>query len=585
MVVPKWKQNSLLIVWVLVWPLSLWLLYQFWIPGDKIYWVDILSFALLMCIVALFPLIVNNTPIFFVHGIGFAVFLYYGLFIEVVLTQLAVIILLIKLRVRRTEWHRIPVNMLMFLFVSLLSAGVYHKFGGIHGRIPFDSYQDVVPILVYVATVFISNQLLLKLFQKFLSGRKVKLFDKGFIWETSTTLLVLPVGFILYLLYTEIQVQAVYYVGIPFVSISFILMLYHSSQLINHYLQKTSEIGHELTGQLDVKEVIDLFIERITSLLHIDYVYVYEVVDDRNTMQLVRFYDQEKLLEFPSKTKLRKNEGVSGKVWAQQQGVYYTNGNQWNEKGFHQLPPVVNSLISLPMERNGAVVGVITVISRKKRAYEKYQYMILDILTNYLAVAIENAKNYEETRSKSERCPLTHLYNYRFFENYLQNYFTMMKKKRIREHISLILIDLDHFKSINDQYGHESGNEVLRQIAKRLTDVIGDKGIVARYGGEEFVVLLPETIQSHCLYIAEAIRGAIARDPFLLNKHILPGQNQLEIHITASLGIATYPDNCEDPVELIRYADRAMYVGAKQKGRNKVAIYEKLTNTDTMQEE
>jgi diguanylate cyclase (GGDEF)-like protein len=205
----------------------------------------------------------------------------------------------------------------------------------------------------------------------------------------------------------------------------------------------------------------------------------------------------------------------------------------------------------------------------QKRAYERFQLMIVNILANYLAVAIENAKHYEETRNSSERCALTGLYNYRYFENRLQNEYDK------KTNLSLILLDIDHFKNVNDTYGHQAGNQILCELANRLVDAVGAQGTVARYGGEEFAVLLPTMDRFTAYHLAEAIRLAIYKSPFGIQDHLSDKKRNVNVHITASIGVASAPEDGDDPMSLIRHADRALYTGAKQKGRNKVAQYVK----------
>ncbi|QHE53152.1 sensor domain-containing diguanylate cyclase [Pontibacillus sp. HMF3514] len=569
-------------VWALLYPTTLIMIYNvFPSPTFDSNWFDLISFAVLMSIVAMLPIIVNDTPVFFIHGISIAVFLYYGLFTEMILTQLAYVMLIMKIRLPKTLLYKIPLNLVMFLTISILSALVYYILDGEHGQMAMNSPRDAIPITGYVVSYFLTNQILLSLIRKYIVGEPQKFFNKGFLWDFYNTLFVIPIGFVLYILYVEIGTQAIYYVGVPFVSLSLILMLYYSSRRINGYLQKTSEIGHELTGKLEADEVLDRFVERISSLLDVDYAYVYDVNrDDPNHeyLKLIRFYDSEHHENLPKVT-LNKFESVSGKVWGNAQGLHYRSRKQWSKsKSSGQasfIPEDVESVISIPIERDGRVVGVLTLASKKKRAYEKYQYMIADILTNYLAVALLNARNYEETKRKSEICPLTKLYNYRYFENHLENYFNELNKQNREEHISIVLIDLDHFKQVNDMYGHESGNEALCELAERLINIIDDKGTVARYGGEEFVILLPNVNQEHAYHIAENVRRKIANEPFILSEHIMDDSEPVKVNLTASLGTATYPEDCEDPRELVRHADRAMYMGAKRKGRNKVAAYEK----------
>ncbi|MGE6299209.1 sensor domain-containing diguanylate cyclase, partial [Guptibacillus hwajinpoensis] len=229
-----------------------------------------------------------------------------------------------------------------------------------------------------------------------------------------------------------------------------------------------------------------------------------------------------------------------------------------------------NSVISVPMKRNKNVVGIITLASDRVRSYEKHHILVLQILANYLAVAVDNARHYEETKRRSERCPLTNLYNFRFFGELLDE-----KYKRFDETpdpFSIILLDLDHFKKVNDTFGHHSGNEVLCGVANRLEEEIGDRGTVARFGGEEFVVLLENHSHNDSLQVAEELRCSIADRPFEIFNDLDNGNRQV-IYVTASIGVATAPDQGEDAQTLIRNADRAMYTGAKQQGRNRVASY------------
>lgn len=146
----------------------------------------------------------------------------------------------------------------------------------------------------------------------------------------------------------------------------------------------------------------------------------------------------------------------------------------------------------------------------------------------------------------------------------------------IKKPIALILLDIDHFKQVNDTYGHESGNEILCLLSERLRMVLSNRGVLARYGGEEFVILLPGYAAGQSINLAEEIKHAISSEPFYSHDHILRWEKVQEINVTASIGVAVYPDDCEEPLELIRHADRAMYVGAKQQGRNKVANYSQM---------
>jgi len=134
------------------------------------------------------------------------------------------------------------------------------------------------------------------------------------------------------------------------------------------------------------------------------------------------------------------------------------------------------------------------------------------------------------------------------------------------ETVSLLLLDIDFFKRFNDTYGHEMGNEILRRLALLFKEMTRKEDVLARYGGEEFLILLPRTDHAAALRIAERLRGGVARleisseDPDLLPPRV-----------TVSIGVSTFPEHADDVAGLIHRADRAMYLGAKRRGRNRVA--------------
>lgn len=238
------------------------------------------------------------------------------------------------------------------------------------------------------------------------------------------------------------------------------------------------------------------------------------------------------------------------------------------------MPENVESVLCVPIFKNKKVEAVLFLASTKTGQYEKYQLPILDILCSYFVVAISNARHYEQTRKNSEHCPLTKLYNYRYFDNLLTDEFKLLDKG-IRKELSLIMLDIDSFKNINDTYGHQSGNDILVMMAKRIKGLIGNRGIVARYGGEEFVILLKDTNKNDTLRLAELLRLTIANRPFLFKNSLDENMDEVEVPITVSIGVAVAPFDADEALALIRHADRALYIGAKRAGKNRVAEYVK----------
>ena len=178
---------------------------------------------------------------------------------------------------------------------------------------------------------------------------------------------------------------------------------------------------------------------------------------------------------------------------------------------------------------------------------------------NNMAEVLE--KNQAELREKAVRDPLTGLFNIRKFYQVVQEEFE--RSCRYNHSLSLLLLDLDFFKKINDTYGHRSGDQVLRTVSDVLRHQVRRMDVVCRYGGEEFAILLPETEHKYSLEFANRIRLAIAN----YNIELSEGE---AVRITTSIGISSFPRDAQTPEELVSLADRALY-DAKNSGRNTVS--------------
>jgi len=177
----------------------------------------------------------------------------------------------------------------------------------------------------------------------------------------------------------------------------------------------------------------------------------------------------------------------------------------------------------------------------------------------------------------SVRDALTGLYNRRYVMDRLANEF-----KRAHRHnrpLSLIMLDVDHFKSINDSYGHQVGDEVLRGIGLMVVNQTRTTDIGARYGGEEFIAVLPETHVEGALKVAEKLREAVALAP--LHRVQISGGSEAPVHCTVSLGVSSHRPDVADMQALIHEADNAMYV-AKRTGRNRVLAAWNLSPSDAV---
>lgn len=564
------KKLYILLTWLAVVPAGLYIAYQYYPPeniaGNELELLTLVAFA---TFIPLMPIVINGATIFFIQWVTLVGFIKYGLFVEIILMQFSIIPLLIRLQLTKNDWHRIPLNSVMFFIVSLVSGLVYFLFGGEVGL--RDISQLIFPILSYQIVSIMVNQILLLLYQHYLVNNDVRFYSKDFVWDFTANMIMFPLSLSLYYLTFELGAFASLLIGIPFVSLSIILKMYNSSEKINEYLQKAGEIGHQLTESLKVNEVLDIFIEKIIETLPVEYAYILDCKEEE--LVLLRRVENGEM-KSNNLRPLKKSQGISGVVWETGKSVLYTSRSEWTGIAEGYMPDGVESVLCVPIVRSQKVRGILLLASSKKKAYEKYQLMIVDILCSYFGVAIANARHHERTKKNSERCALTGLYNYRYFEDLLSLEFSHLDVGK-RESLSLIMLDLDHFKVINDNYGHQSGNEILIELADRLRTLIDTRGTVARYGGEEFVILLPDTKRDEALSLAEHVRGAIANKPFTIHDSLDESNKQMMVRITASIGVSTAPEDAEDTLALIRHADRALYTGAKQAGRNRVAQYVK----------
>jgi len=171
---------------------------------------------------------------------------------------------------------------------------------------------------------------------------------------------------------------------------------------------------------------------------------------------------------------------------------------------------------------------------------------------------------FERERDSAYRDMLTGLYNYRLFREHLSR--EIFRADRYSKPLSLVMIDVDHFKVYNDTAGHEAGNRMIQEIAKLITGSLRKTDFAARYGGDEFVLILPATPKTSAQIIAERARR-------IIEEHELVADGAApESQLTVSMGVATLPADAADPSELVRKADRALYL-AKAAGKNQVVLY------------
>ena len=220
------------------------------------------------------------------------------------------------------------------------------------------------------------------------------------------------------------------------------------------------------------------------------------------------------------------------------------------------------SILCAPLVARGRTIGVLEIINKLGGRFTRADLALVLTLVEPCAIAIENAILFQRTEQLTITDDLTRLFNSRYLNLYLGREIKRCKRHGIP--LSVIFLDLDGFKDINDQYGHLAGSGTLTEVGKILAQGVRESDILARYGGDEFVVVLPETPSPGALVIAERLRRAIEEHPFL-------EAHGLSARISASFGIATYPDHAHSPEGLIQKADQAMY-RVKERDKNGIEV-------------
>jgi two-component system cell cycle response regulator len=229
----------------------------------------------------------------------------------------------------------------------------------------------------------------------------------------------------------------------------------------------------------------------------------------------------------------------------------------------HHEGPALESVKVFPLLHRGAPLGALIVGSlRRGRELSREEERMLDTVTAHAANSLANARMYQRMEMMATTDALTGAFNRRRFGELLDE--CLARAARFGRQVSVLMIDADHFKSVNDTYGHPVGDLVLQRIASMLQAEARRTDVVARYGGEEFVVILDETDAAGAQRVAERIRARIEAE-------LIQGDFG-RLRVTASLGLATWPLQAQNREELLERADSALYE-AKRKGRNRVAVY------------
>lgn len=255
-------------------------------------------------------------------------------------------------------------------------------------------------------------------------------------------------------------------------------------------------------------------------------------------------------------TSFASGEGIAGRVFAEKKPIIVNDVSKHDDFSNREASNV-QSILCIPLIVDEEPIGVINITNKKSgEPFSEEDQQFLLAMGSQAAMGIHRAQLYD-LAIKDE---LTGLFIRRYFTHRLQE--EIRRARRYKQEFSLIMLDIDHFKDVNDTYGHAVGDKALICMAKLLEKTVRDPDVPCRYGGEEFVVMLPETGIDGAALLAERLRVVI-------EETIIP---ELKRAITVSLGVATYPIHGDEATTLMHAADMALY-SAKEEGRNRVHIW------------
>jgi len=330
------------------------------------------------------------------------------------------------------------------------------------------------------------------------------------------------------------------------------LLLLKTLERRNRELEVLIEIGKALTSSVDHEDVLGLIMHQVSRLLK------------SQAWSLLLFNEQNGELTFevavsPAGEKLKgrrlaRGQNVAG--WVAEHGLPLLIADVREDMRFSDMIGNTSafearSVLCVPVRSKDHILGVIELANGPEEgAFSKADLQILSTIADYAAIAIENARNFRCISQLVITDDLTGLYNGRHFHTLLGE--EIERVRRFGGKLSLVFIDLDFFKKVNDSHGHLVGSRILTEVAQLIKKNLRKVCKPARYGGDEFVIILPNTGKSGALTLSNRLLA-------IFRSHVFYNDENQTFKLTASFGIATFPDDAQSKDDLIRLADKAMY--------------------------
>jgi diguanylate cyclase (GGDEF)-like protein len=326
------------------------------------------------------------------------------------------------------------------------------------------------------------------------------------------------------------------------------------------------KIGLSLTQGLDLNQTLMELYEQSRSVVHADTFYVALLDEAGEKVSFPIFVDNGKYVKMEA-VNIFSTRNLTREVIESRSILYLNDRTDPDTQAKHPSMQLgehtTRTYVGLPLVLHDLVIGVISVQSLQPNAFSEDEIMLLETMATQAAIAIANARLFDETQRLAITDSLTGLFTRRhMFELARKEY---ARARRYRHPFAVVFLDIDHFKHVNDAFGHAAGDTVLNAVAQICLDNVRQMDILGRFGGEEIMLLLPDTSLENSIVVANRLRQRIASTPVQTE--------QGPVSVTVSIGVAALDDTCDRLETLIEHSDQAMY-SAKRQGRNRVITWQ-----------
>jgi diguanylate cyclase (GGDEF)-like protein len=336
----------------------------------------------------------------------------------------------------------------------------------------------------------------------------------------------------------------------------------------NQELTIFHDVAKALTSSLDLDSILQTIMDKMAEYFRPDTWSLLMVDEARDELYFaIAVGDKAEALK---SVRLKVGEGIAG--WVAKHGESRVVPDVHSDPVFASRVDdatqwQTRSVICVPLRSKLRVLGVIQLVNVDMEQFKDAELFFLQSLCDYAAIAIENARWVEKIQELTITDDCTGLYNARHLYKTLDT--EVYRSSRFGYEFSILFIDLDHFKAVNDTHGHLIGSKLLAEIGYLIKAQLRLIDFAFRYGGDEFVVLLPQTGKDQALVVARRLRDALRSSSFC-------SEEGLNLNVRASIGLATYPHDARTAHDVIRQADGMMYV-VKNSSRDNIGIAQRGT--------